>query len=97
MNKKYLYLIEDNGTFKIGYTTNILKRRQSYITHNSDIDITSYMEVSDKSLEGTVQMELVKKRYKRINKSEWFEGTFSPLLFKEIVTYYNNRFLNGYK
>ena len=39
-----LYLIKSRDRFKIGYTSNLKKRLNTYLTHNPDIELLAYKQ-----------------------------------------------------
>ena len=64
-----LYLVRSKERFKIGYTTNLVKRMNTYSTHNPDVKLLAFKEGSKEE-----EKELHNK-YKKylIKNSEWMD------------------------
>ena len=82
--KDYLYIIESNAGFKVGYTTNIESRIKNYKTYLSDFDVVFVHNGDD-----CFEIESYMHEYFRSKKisGEWFELSDSDLVY--IVKYCN--------
>lgn len=67
MKNEVLYLIKSRDRFKIGYTSNLKKRLNTYLTHNPDIELLAYKQ-GNKNDEKELHIKY--KKY-LIEKSEW--------------------------
>jgi len=88
MDKQYIYLTTNNSNndiFKIGYTTNIFKRRNHYKSHNPDNEIKAYEEVPNKIIENLIHTNILKKGYTRFSGKEWFKGNLEIKDFRDIT------------
>ena len=64
-----IYLIKSGNYLKIGYSNDVKKRLQNYITHNPDIVLLDTIE-GDESIEK--MLHNLCKEFKLNNKQEWF-------------------------
>jgi len=73
----YLYIIENNGLYKIGYSSNWRKRYKAYQTHLGFVNI-SYLtkQINSFKLEGELHQMFSDKRVT----GEWFKLNSSDLL-----------------
>lgn len=90
----YLYLVIDDGKFKVGYSKDPRKRQKQYKTHNATAKIIGIYAVEDKSMEKSVFLELLKLGYRRCNRyplDEWFNGEISLNRLQWIIDCVNAR------
>jgi len=86
MKKYYLYLIQAPNTFKVGLSTNPERRFKEYKTHNSEYEMTGYIEIIDKRIEKIIHTNILRMRYKKFpQRKEWFFGEFSFNRLQEMV------------
>jgi len=78
---KFLYLLTNQDTFKVGYSIDPTRRLKEYKTHNPHAKIEGIFRVESKSMEWIVQTELKKRGYKTCQQPEWFYGN---LHYKEL-------------
>jgi len=96
--KAYIYLIQDDHNFKVGYSTNPKNRLKSYRTHNTNIRMLGIYPVESKNIENYMHTELLKNGYKRAfdkNRKklskEWFEGTITSFEFQKLLDNFLNK------
>ena len=70
-SKDFIYIIKNNGKYKIGYTSNFEKRIKNYKTHLGNVDLILLYE-SYKAFEIEEDIHLTKNKNKE-NPSEWYE------------------------
>jgi predicted GIY-YIG superfamily endonuclease len=68
-NQDYLYIIENNGLYKIGYTSDWNKRYKNYKTHLGEVNLT-YLTKQDDCFELEVELHKMFVFYRKTG--EWF-------------------------
>lgn len=88
----YIYLIQDDSNFKVGYSKDPKRRFRAYVTHNTNIRMLGIYPVESKDIEKLIHMELLKNNYRRAFdkkrkklSKEWFEGSITSFEFQKIL------------
>ncbi len=85
---KFLYLVQAEDRFKVGYTTTPYKRFSVYKAHNPSFTVVGVYRVPDKSYERRVHWELMRRSYRRCpNSREWFFGSMTDKELDAIVRF----------
>lgn len=90
-NNKFVYLLSSNDIFKVGYSSDPFRRLKDYKTHNPQVMIIGIFKVSDKSIEKSIHMELLKRGYKKSTQPEWFQGDLSSKQLESIISIINTK------
>jgi len=90
-SKDYIYIIKNNGKYKVGYTSNFQRRLKNYKTHLGNVDLILLYK-SYNAFEIEEEIHLTRNKDKSQN-SEWYELSDAEIieLIKEItykVTFY---------
>ena len=79
MNNHNLYVIQSNDYIKLGYSSNILTRLNSYKTHNPSFKLLHTFYRKDAKL----FEKWFHKEYKKYRKLEWYDLGFLNVIIKE--------------
>jgi hypothetical protein len=63
-----IYVVKSGTYFKVGYSKDIKKRMQGYLTHTPDAELILYTDEGDTLLEKHIHKSLTKYHHK----NEWF-------------------------
>jgi len=81
-NNGYVYIIKSSNLYKIGYSSNWKKRKQSYDTHNPEYKLV-FLYKGNNAFK--VESYLHKKYYSKNINGEWFNLLDSDII--DIVSY----------